>query len=334
MKVLSNFAMFVFAVTLLTQTCHGQLRSVMQRDGQDVEHVARLPQQPVANSYSFQADRIIANRPSVAPSVLSNREASSENVTIEISALEMAIRIEGPEKMSANTPATFFATIENPGTNAIQDIKVELDKSGPFRVVANSVDSLLLKRLEPKHRARFEFQVVAQKCGSSKLKFNTNGVFTHANHSVATRSGSGECEIEVSPAPVLVHFTGPSLMYIGNSADYSIKVSNTGEQMLQDLIINLKIPHGLEVAILDRQANIDPQRGEIEWTLPSIPANESEVILLRANANAVGMQLSRVKLNQAGQTSIATELVTNVIGEPQKRSNVTASAAPSNSRTR
>jgi hypothetical protein len=82
----------------------------------------------------------------------------------------------------------------------------------------------------------------------------------------------------------------------GEEAEYEVIVENNSIKNAKDVIVQLSIPKGLEITVLDRNAWFDGKARKITWKLPAVDAGSMETIRYLAKVTSPDDQLQRVTL--------------------------------------
>ena len=94
---------------------------------------------------------------------------------------------------------------------------------------------------------------------------------------------------------------GPQHAVTGEEAEYHVLVENASNKDVDDVLVQLAIPTGLEVTILDRDAWFDGKARTITWKLPKVPAGTKETIRYLAKVVSADGHLQKVTLGAANQ---------------------------------
>ena len=94
---------------------------------------------------------------------------------------------------------------------------------------------------------------------------------------------------------------GPQHAVTGEEAEYQVLIENASADDVSDVLVQLAIPTGLEVTVLDRDAWFDGEARTITWKLPNVSAGSKETIRYLAKVISADGQLQTVTLGAANQ---------------------------------
>ena len=107
----------------------------------------------------------------------------------------------------------------------------------------------------------------------------------------------------------------------GAEAEYGIEVTNEASQPAVDVIVQLKIPAGLKVTVLDRNAWIDSEKQTVSWKVDSMEPGEAEFIRYKAVASTMGSKSQLVTVGMQnvfqGQTASSTKVTADRMANRQ-----------------
>ncbi len=333
MKFKLEIALLVSMAALFAQPSFAQLQSVVETETSPPDdRLARLNDELGHGSGRPKFDRIAMNQPGDAPSIFSairtrpDFEAQRKDNSREIQTQTVKIGVTGPKELVKGRACKFVATLENPTSTVFKDLQISLSPDSRFAPAPNSQLTLYLAELDPHFRARFEFNLTAEKPGIADLEFVASGKFavTRTKNTLIQNqtdtpgiSVSTFHRVQVVSPPAEAELSGPSLLHIGTEAEYAIKIINTSERPVHNVRATLQIPRGLEVTILDRVSKPNPKQRSITWHVPVIKNNRHEVIRFKAQATSKGQQLAKVVVFMGEQPQGESTLETEVVGKPK-----------------
>ncbi len=94
---------------------------------------------------------------------------------------------------------------------------------------------------------------------------------------------------------------GPQHAVTGEEAEYQVLVENASGEDVNEVLVQLAIPTGLEVTVLDRDAWFDGEARTITWKLSQVAAGSKETIRYLAKVVSADGQLQKVTLGAANQ---------------------------------
>lgn len=117
---------------------------------------------------------------------------------------------------------------------------------------------------------------------------------------------------ETTNANLSATVDGPVLLAAGETASFSITVKNPNYGRASKVVVQLKIPQGLEIVTLDREAWINDEDNTISWEIDSLEARQKETIQYKAAGKLAGQQVQKVTLGMEDVYQGDAKLVTLV----------------------
>lgn len=112
----------------------------------------------------------------------------------------------------------------------------------------------------------------------------------------STEPGSGWFQSQLK-----TKIDGPQHAVTGEEAEYQVLVENASADDVKDVLVQLAIPTGLEVTVLDRDAWFDGDARTITWRLSEVTAGSKETIRYLAKVVSADGQLQKVTIGAANQ---------------------------------
>jgi hypothetical protein len=202
-------------------------------------------------------------------------------------------------------------TITNTGSGYACDISIT-DKFAEGMVTSQGKGEVAfnLDTLGPGEKKEFRVMVDAAKSG----KFASRAMAS------ARTGGKATSEIieTVSTEPVLaIDYTGPTQRYLGRSATYNLKVSNTGDAVAKDTIVEVMIP---ENAKFDHATSggvfTHSSPGKVMWNLGTLKPNESRDLSMTVTGQNVGKVMTRASAKAYCAEAVAESAQTTFAGIP------------------
>ena len=105
---------------------------------------------------------------------------------------------------------------------------------------------------------------------------------------------------------------GPVVLDANQLADFSITVTNPNTSEAAKIIVQLQVPAGLKVTVLDRDAWFDEEHQTISWEIPQLASGQQETIQYKAVGQAIGQQNQKVTVGMQDVYQGKAQLVTLV----------------------
>ena len=231
----------------------------------------------------------------------------------KIEIVQPALRLakQAPEKSLRCDRIPINYTITNTGTGYACDINIT-DKFSEGMVTSQGkgVVTFNVDSLGPGEEKEFRVMVDATKPG----KFASRATAS------ARTGGKAVSEIveTVSTEPVLaINYTGPSQRYLGRSATYNLKVSNTGDAAAKDTIVEVMLP---ENATFDHATSggvfTHSSPGKVLWNLGTLKPNESRELGMTVTSQSAGKVTTRASAIAYCAEAVAESAQTTFSGIP------------------
>ena len=105
---------------------------------------------------------------------------------------------------------------------------------------------------------------------------------------------------------------GPVVLDANQLADFSITVTNPNTTSAAAIIVQLQVPTGLKVTVLDRDAWFDEVNQTISWEISQLASGQQETIQYKAVGQAIGQQNQKVTIGMQNVYQGKAQLVTLV----------------------
>ena len=230
---------------------------------------------------------------------------------IEIVEPALHLAKQAPEKVLRCDRIPISYTITNTGSGYACDINIT-DKFSKGMVTSQGKGEVAFNvdALGPGEKKEFRVMVDATKSGR----------FASRAMASARTGGKATSEIieTVSTEPVLtIDYTGPSQRYLGRSATYNLKVSNTGDAVAKDTIVEVMVP---ENAKFDHATSggvfTHSSPGKVMWDLGALKPNESRKLSMTVTGQSVGKIMTRASVKAYCAETVAGSAQTTFSGIP------------------
>ena len=109
---------------------------------------------------------------------------------------------------------------------------------------------------------------------------------------------------------VAAQIVGPASVDIGQTADYMVAIVNPMNSLNEDLEIELDVPKGLKIVLLDRPAEFDKRKRTLNWKLDQIQPGEEVRLQYRVKSIHKGKHRQRVTVRINEQLLDTHEILT------------------------
>ena len=105
---------------------------------------------------------------------------------------------------------------------------------------------------------------------------------------------------------------GPVVIDANQLVDFSITVTNPNTTQADGIIVQLQVPAGLKVTVLDRDAWFDEENQTISWEISQLASGQQETIQYKAVGQTIGQQNQKVTIGMKDIYQGKAQLVTLV----------------------
>jgi len=186
----------------------------------------------------------------------------------------------GPESVNAGTTLAYDVVVRNLGQSAVANVRVEDELPPGTRFVSSDPPAETTA-----DRLQWTLGVLdagAERKLRVEVQPGQDGEFFST--ATVTFSTTAALQARVVRPKLAVTMTGPAQATAGDSVPLAIRVSNPGTGPIQNLILRVKLPAGLQ----------HPNGHHIEADLGPLPAGDSRDVPLKLTASAGGAQLAEV----------------------------------------
>jgi uncharacterized repeat protein (TIGR01451 family) len=246
---------------------------------------------------------------------------TSENcVTTQITAPQLRVGIAGPATAVVGAPITYQVTVSNPGSGPATNVKLTagFDLGLEHESKARSVD-LPIGTLGPNESRTVPLVLTASQEG--KL----------VNRVTATADGGlkdqAEHPVVVQKAQVSLQIKGPPRRFVGRPADWDIRIVNTGEAALTNVVLRHRLPPEMGFASATEGGQL--VQGQVEWRLGTLAPRQEKTVRVTTTSNQITPAAISVAVVTADAGLIKEEKASlEILGTPAYRFQVTPSGNP------
>ncbi len=211
-------------------------------------------------------------------------------VTTQITAPQLTATLLGPATAALNAPIAYRVTVANPGTGPASNVllSANFDLALEHETRANPVE-LPIGTLGPGETRTVNLTLTPRKLGPLVTQV------------AATADGNLRAQAEhtvlVQKAQLTVTKTGPAARYVDRPAVWDIRVDNTGEAPLTNVVVRDPLPP--ELVFLTATEGGQLTGSEVVWNLGNLQPGEQKVVQVTTRA----ARLTRQAVNAAVVTA-------------------------------
>jgi uncharacterized repeat protein (TIGR01451 family) len=246
---------------------------------------------------------------------------SSEScATTQVTAPQLKVAVAGPATAVVGTPLSYQITVSNPGTGSATNVKLtaSFDLGLEHESKARSVD-LPLGTLGPNESRTVPLVLSARQEG----RFVTR-VAGSADGGLRDQA---EQPVLVQKAQVSLQIKGPPRRFVGRPADWDIRVVNTGEAALTNVVIRDHLP--VELGFVSATEGGQVVQGDVEWKIGTLAPKQEKVVRVTTNSKQITPAAISVAVVTADAGLTKEERASlEILGTPAYRFQVAPSGNP------
>jgi uncharacterized repeat protein (TIGR01451 family) len=192
----------------------------------------------------------------------------------------LSIEKTGPSSLYAGQPATYFVTVRNTSNQALLHVRVEDElstgakvlKSEPAAEMQQNKLTWNIDRMERGEERRF------------KVDFLPTGKGDLQARATAYCSCDSAMQAHVFAYEVTLNLKGPQTVQVGETAEFEIQLTNTGDVPATHVVVRDELPEGM----------VHSNGNSIEAPLGTLAPGEKKILPLRLRVVHKGLQHNRV----------------------------------------
>ena len=304
-----------------------QLRNTTVADAKAVKLIAILPEhakftaaqpQPTnvnGRKYEFIIDQVDRNRTQeiqidLVPTSKKplNIETqlwinNSQSVEVGVRQPNLQISSNGPLQSHTGKNMVHSITVENVGDGMAENIRLNAILPEQVELIEGQ-NQYFLRQLAPGKSAKIQFRSAAYRAGEIQMGFQ---VASKGTKPAKTISG-----IRVYQPQLMISASGPKMNFVNRDGIYSIQIENSGQVDVTGVEVALRVPEGMKVTTVSREANVDKNTGILVWNFDRLQAGSQQTVQLKAICTQSGEQICRIAASSKETSAEKFDLVTNV----------------------
>jgi hypothetical protein len=209
---------------------------------------------------------------------------------------ELAVVMFGPKDMMYGKSANFTIQLTNPGTGDAEDVVLE------FMYGQRHLEPKRIGRLAAGQQSEIEVELSAQEAGTLRV----NAVATAAGNLKAEATE----EMLVRRGRLVAELQGPPVEFAGTSANYKLRVANTGNAAASDVVVNVLLPRGAKpLAAADASERTE---AGTTWKIGSMSPGSERVLEFSCELQMAGANRVEASVRDADGLEATQAFVTDV----------------------
>ncbi len=218
----------------------------------------------------------------------------------------LTILKEGPESAAMNSDVTYTITVTNDGTAPAEDVVItDIIPRGMSFDGSSEPVSFEVGTLDPGESKKVKLE----------LRANERGTFCNESKVSASNANSASSEActKIVQKDIDITKTGPAQTYIGKSATYSIRVTNTGDTELTDVVVRDSADRSTDIISAD---GADISGDSAKWEIDRLGPGESRSFTVTIESDEAGTFCNEASVSSKEGVSDSAEACTEWQGFP------------------
>jgi len=236
---------------------------------------------------------------------------------IEVQEPKLEMHLDGPREVLFGKREVYRLELANTGTGEAEGVEISLL---PIGTGENVPATHRLGTLAAGEKKVIEVELTARQAGVLTIKVD------------ARADGGVEASlaetIAVLRAALNVAVEAPRMQFVGNEVHYRLRVTNTGTAPATNLRVAARLPLGTKYVSSTGDAKLSAERGELTWTIDSLPAGGTKDIDLVCNLERSGINRLDVSAMADGELAASAEATMQVEAMADLRLNVVDPSGP------
>jgi len=215
------------------------------------------------------------------------------------------LSLNGPNHINIGKKVSHELVVSNVGDGVATDVRLDTVVPPHLKKLSES-NGTYIRSIEPGKSVRVQYESLAIAPGKHNLTASVAATGCQAEQAALS--------FDVFQPELRVSAVGPKLNFVQRDGIYTINIENTGVVDVTDTRIALRVPEGMKVTTISRQAGVDAKKGILTWNFDRIEANSTEQIQLKATALQPGEQVCNIQVTsnetQEKEILLATQIVT------------------------
>jgi uncharacterized membrane protein len=228
---------------------------------------------------------------------------NTQSTTVAVRQPALNISLNGSLQGNIGQTLEHEVIVTNIGDGVATDVRLETAFPEALREMTQST-SPVIRRIDPGQSVKVKLVSLAQKAGETELKV--------VARSKGLKDEQASLGINVYQPELRISAIGPKLNFVQRDGIYTVSIENTGEVDVTGVTVALDIPAGMSVKTINREANIDTERGILTWAFDEIARDSIAEIHLKATALEEGNQVCRIMVKSNETRDKEIQLATAV----------------------
>ncbi|MBC7815569.1 MAG: DUF11 domain-containing protein [Planctomycetaceae bacterium] len=218
----------------------------------------------------------------------------------------LKLAVEAPAEIIVGDPLVQSITINNPGTGAAQNVKIQVTTP---------------KGLEATRGDRSQIEIGTLNSGESRtvrLSFTAIAGGEQTLEVVATADSglkqAAETTVNVIAPALKIAVEGPGLRYAGRDARYTLTITNEGKAATNNIHVTHRVPKGFKFVKADKGGSFDADHSSVKWFIGHLEPSQTAQVKLHLQAHEIGQFEHHVAVTAEHGATAKADTMTKVEG--------------------
>ena len=232
------------------------------------------------------------------------RFTATRNASFEVLRPDLSAELVAGGEVQVGEPAPQTVRLHNPGTGIARNVQVEVSVPSGLSHPAGQRLVTDVGLLHPGETRTIRVALAAISGGTHTVTMKATADGNLLSESVST--------VAVVTPKLQATVDGPTLRYLGRTADYDLTVTNDGASADENVRLMHKVPAGYEFVSASRGSRYDAASRIVSWFVGRVEAGESKSVRVTLKASQAGSHTHFVRASGEHGVLSDTTLQTQV----------------------
>jgi len=208
------------------------------------------------------------------------RFSSTATTLLAVEEPMLKVAMKGPSEVMMGEPASHVVTVSNPGTGVAHNVTLEVTIPEGLQHPKGKRLKMDLGSVNPGEQRSVRLSLTAVAGGSQNV-----GVIATSGTELRQTANAA---VSVLAPSLNLAVDGPALRYVGRDARYSLKLTNDGQAVTNNVRAMYVVPKGFEYLYASRGGKYDDATRTVTWFVGSVSPKEAIDLSLKLKPIELG----------------------------------------------
>lgn len=208
------------------------------------------------------------------------RFSSAATTLLAVEEPMLKVAMKGPSEVMMGEPASHVVTVSNPGTGVAHNVTLEVTIPEGLQHPKGKRLKMDLGSVNPGEQRSVRLSLTAVAGGSQNV-----GVIATSGTELRQTANAA---VSVLAPSLNLAVDGPALRYVGRDARYSLKLTNDGQAVTNNVRAMYVVPKGFEYLYASRGGKYDESTRTVTWFVGSVAPKEAIDLSLKLKPIELG----------------------------------------------